>query len=171
METTEVGNAEKQREPAFVVDQMLGELARWLRMLGYDTYYPKNLNDDELIEFSKKEKRVLVTCDQNLHSSAVRKGIRALLLRPDSLVNRLALLAKVFGIKLKVDPEDSRCPLCNGEIHKIDDTTKVIGRVPPGVVNSQKEFWICSRCGQVYWIGGHWKNIKKTVEEANRLAD
>jgi hypothetical protein len=148
---------------------MLGELARWLRMLGYDTFYSKDLNDDELMEYSRKKNRVLVTCDRSLHARAVRKGIRTLLLRPGSLVNRLALLAKVYGIELKVDPEDSRCPLCNGEIHKVDDTTEVIGRVPARILNTQREFWICSMCKQVYWIGGHWKNIEKSIEEARRL--
>jgi hypothetical protein len=169
METTEVGNKENQRDLAFVVDQMLGELARWLRMLGYDTFYSKDLNDDELIEYSKMGNRVLVTCDHNLHARAVRKGIRTLLLRPSSLVNRLSILAKVYGIELKVDPEESRCPVCNGEIRKADDITKLIGRVPPRILDTHREFWICSMCKQVYWIGGHWKNIEKSIEEAKRL--
>jgi hypothetical protein len=159
----------KQRIPAFAIDQMLGELARWLRLLGYDTYYSKDLSDDELIEHSKREDRVLVTCDQDLHSRAVRKGVRTLLLRPGSLVNRLALLAKVYGIELGVNPENSRCPVCNGEISKADDMTKLVGRVPPKVLSTNKQFWICSKCGQVYWIGGHWKNINRSVEEAKRL--
>ena len=166
---TEVVDTGKQRSPAFAIDQMLGELARWLRLLGYDTYYSKDLSDDELIEYSKRENRVLVTCDQDLHSRAVRKGVRTLLLRPDNLVNRLALLAKVYGIELRVNPEDSRCPICNGEISKVDDVTKLIGRVPPKVLSTNNQFWICGKCGRVYWIGGHWKNIKRSVDEAKRL--
>lgn len=164
-----MANTGKQRIPAFAIDRMLGELARWLRLLGYDTQYFKDLNDDELIEYSKRENRVLVTCDQDLHSRAVRKGVRTLLLRPDSLVNRLALLARVYGIELEANPEDSRCALCNGEIHKVDDMTKLIGRVPPKILITNKEFWICGKCGRIYWIGGHWKNIKKSVEEAKSL--
>jgi hypothetical protein len=150
---------------------MLGELARWLRLLGYDTYYSKDLSDVELIEYSKREDRVLVTCDQGLHSRAVRKGVNTLLLRPDNLVNRLALLAKVYGIELRANPDDSRCPICNGEINRVDDVTKLNGRVPPRVLGTNNQFWICSKCGQVYWIGGHWKNIMRSVEEAKRLLD
>jgi hypothetical protein len=169
LETTEVVNIGKQNALIFIVDQMLGELARWLRLLGYDTYYSKGLNDDELIEYSKKENRVLVTCDQNLHSRAVRKGAPALLLRPDSLVNRLAVLARTYGIELRASPEGSRCPLCNGEIRKVDDMTKLTDRVPSKVLNTKKEFWICSKCNQVYWVGGHWRNIDRIVDEARRL--
>jgi hypothetical protein len=166
-----VVNTGKLRIPAFAIDQMLGELARWLRLLGYDTYYSKDLTDEGLIEYSRSENRVLITCDQDLYSRAVRKGVRTLLLRPDNLVNRLALLAKIFGIELRVTPEDSRCPLCNGEISKVGDVTELIGRVPPKILSTNKEFWICSSCGQVYWIGGHWKNIRRSVEEAKRLTN
>lgn len=162
-------NTGKQDTPTFIVDQMLGELARWLRLLGYDTYYSKDLSDDELIEYSKKENRVLVTCDQNLHSRAVRKGALTLLLRPDSLVNRLAALARTYGIELRASPEDSRCPLCNGEIRKVDDMTKISDRVPSKVLNTKKEFWVCNKCSQVYWVGGHWRNIERIVDEARRL--
>jgi uncharacterized protein with PIN domain len=169
LETTEVPDIGKLRHPAFLVDQMLGELARWLRLLGYDTYYSKDLDDDELIEYSKKENRVLVTCDQTLHSRAMRKGVRVLLLRPDSLINRLAVLARTYGIDLGVKPEDSRCPLCNGEIHEVDDLTKLDGRVPSKVLNTNRKFWVCKDCNHVYWVGGHWRNIAKTVDEVKRL--
>jgi uncharacterized protein with PIN domain len=169
LEKTEVANIGKQRIPAFIVDQMLGEMARWLRLLGYDAHYSKDLNDDELIEYSKRENRVLLTCDQKLHSRAVRKGAHSFLLKPENLVNRLALLARTYGIELRVNPDDSRCPICNGEICRVDDMTKLTGRVPSKVLDTKKEFWVCSKCGQVYWVGGHWKNIERTVDEARRL--
>jgi uncharacterized protein with PIN domain len=168
LETTEVPDIGKDRHPAFLVDQMLGELARWLRLLGYDTNYSKDLNDDELIEYSKEENRVLVTCDERLYSRAMKKGVRALLLRPDSLVNRLAVLARTYGIELRVKPEDSRCPLCNGEIREVDDLAKLDGRVPSKVLSTNRKFWVCNNCSHVYWVGGHWKNIAKTVDEAKR---
>jgi hypothetical protein len=148
---------------------MLGELARWLRLLGYDTSYSKDINDEELMEHAKKENRVLVTCDQDLHSRAVKSGVCTLLLKPDSLVNRLALLARTFELELKVSPEDSRCPICNGEITKVDNIAKLIGRVPSKVLDAKKEFWICKVCGQIYWVGGHWKNIAKTINNVKQL--
>ena len=41
----------------FFADAMLGRLARWLRMLGYDTAYDKAITDQALIERALVEGR------------------------------------------------------------------------------------------------------------------
>jgi uncharacterized protein with PIN domain len=153
----------------FLVDEMLGELARWLRLLGYDTRYLKDVTDQELIEYSKREKRVLLTCDQELDRRAVKEGASSFLLRPDSLVNRLATLAKTYGLDLSLSPTNSRCPTCNGKVREISDMAELKGRVPSKVQERNQEFWICTNCKKVYWVGGHWRRITKTINEVREL--
>jgi len=148
---------------------MLGELARWLRLLGYDTHYSKELADDELISTSKRENRVLLTSDQELYRKTVKHGVRSLLLKPDNLINRLTAIAKTYELKLKLDPTNSRCPICNGQIREGTDVDKLRRKVPLNVINMNKEFWVCTNCGKTYWIGGHWKNITRTINEVKRI--
>jgi len=42
-------------QPCFIADVMLGTLAKWLRILGFDTLYFKNIDDSELIKIAKQE--------------------------------------------------------------------------------------------------------------------
>ncbi len=52
--------------PRFAVDEMLGTLARWLRVMGYDAVYEKDHNDDEIVDIAKREGRILLTRDREL---------------------------------------------------------------------------------------------------------
>ena len=156
-----------RKELAFIVDSMLGSLARWLRMLGYDTIYAKGWHDSRILEEAIVTGRIIVTRDHGLYRRALRKGLEAVFVS-DNIVEALAKLGAVYGIRLVIDPDKSRCPLCNTPLEKIDKS-RVKGRVPPRVYEAYEEFWICPRCGQVYWQGGHWRGIIETLEEARRL--
>ncbi len=156
-----------RREPRFIVDSMLGSLARWLRMLGYDTIYAKGWHDSRIIEEAVATGRVIITRDKGLYRRALRRGIEAVLVS-DNVAEALAKLGAVYGIELVIDPDRSRCPLCNTPLQRVEKLS-IRGRVPPRVYESYDEFWICPRCGQVYWRGGHWRGIEETLEEARRL--
>jgi uncharacterized protein with PIN domain len=155
--------------PLFLIDQMLGELARWLRLLGYDTHYDKGLTDDELISRSKTENRILLTSDLELFRKAIKQGAHSLLIKPGNLASRLAVVAKKYGLELRLDPANSRCPICNGKIREHTDMNELRKKVPTRVLNANKEFWVCTVCGKTYWIGGHWKNITKTISEVKLI--
>jgi hypothetical protein len=148
---------------------MLGEVARWLRILGYDTEYSRDLADQELIERSRIEKRVLLTSDQELHRRALKENVECLLLRPDGLVSKLVLLAKTYGLDLSLNPAESRCPICNGQLHESPSPGPLKDKVPSKVQAANKEFWICTNCGKVYWRGGHWNRIARTIDEVKEL--
>ena len=74
----------------FVVDHMLGRLAKWLRILGYDTVYSPSLDDPDLVRISQAEGRLLLTRDTGI---ARRKGIECLLIDSDRLEEQLAQVA------------------------------------------------------------------------------
>ncbi|MGB9623073.1 MAG: Mut7-C RNAse domain-containing protein, partial [Candidatus Bathyarchaeia archaeon] len=62
----------------FLLDSMFGSLARWLRICGYDAEYLKNIQDDEIIQRSLAEKRIILTRDKLLYKKAIKAGAYAL---------------------------------------------------------------------------------------------
>ena len=149
----------------FLADSMLGKLARWLRMLGQDIVYNVELGDSELLELAKKENRVLLTKDLELYKRANGKDIDALYLEGKSESERLAEVAKRYGLILEIEMEKSHCPVCNT---KLEATPKeqLSGELEKNTFTYYDKFWKCPNCGQVYWQGAHWKQITNTLKEA-----
>jgi len=154
----------------FIVDAMLGSLAKWLRLLGYDTLYSTSYNDAQIISIAARAKRIMVTSDKGLYRRAIKAGLRAVLLPESGVTESLARLASAGLVELRVDPSKSRCPLCNGVLKEVADKNLVRGRVPPGALAKYSKFYVCTRCGHVYWEGGHWRNIRRIVEEAKLMS-
>lgn len=150
-------------DPRFVVDTMLGNLARWLRILGYDTLYSPTIEDWAILRIAEKEKRIIVTRDIGLYRRAVRKGLLAVLVSDTEIRSMLEMLSTRCGIKIRFDENDTRCPICNGVLRKTDSLVEVSGKVDPQILSSYKTYWVCNSCGKVYWKGKHWKNIEKIL--------
>ncbi|RLI00256.1 hypothetical protein DRO28_00255 [Candidatus Bathyarchaeota archaeon] len=153
--------------PKFVVDGMLGKLARWLRILGYDVKYYRSMDDDYLIEIAEKENRILLTRDNALYRKSIAKNVDAIFLEEGSRIKNLAKLSKALGIALEVDTTISRCPKCNSRIEPVAKNA-VKGKVPEKTFRRFKEFWICPNCGQIYWRGSHWRNIYGVLNEVKK---
>ena len=149
----------------FLVDSMLGKLARWLRMLGHDVTYNVELNDNELLEMAKKEKRVLLTKDLELYQRAIAKNIDALYVEGKSESERLAEVAKRYGLELDIDMEKSHCPVCNTKL-KGTPKDQLSNEIEKNTFIYYDKFWKCPHCGQVYWQGAHWKQITGTLKDA-----
>jgi len=155
-------------DPRFIVDTMLGNVARWLRMLGYDTLYFRRIQDWRILDIASKENRVIITRDRGLYRRARKKGLEALFLEQDDMAERLAYISLREGIRLYIDLELSRCPICNGELVKVSREL-VRGKVPRRVYEKHSDFWVCKRCGKVYWMGSHWRGIEETLEKARSI--
>lgn len=151
----------------FLLDGMLGALARWLRICGYDAEYVNDASDEELIRRATAEGRVLLTRDRLLYRKAVKAGAEALLVEEGTDAEKLASVSRRFDLVL--DPERSRCPRCDAPLEVVD-REGVRGKVPPRSLEAYDMFWICRSCGKVYWRGSHWGKIVETVEEAARIA-
>ncbi|MGC8812769.1 MAG: Mut7-C RNAse domain-containing protein [Candidatus Aenigmatarchaeota archaeon] len=151
----------------FVVDLMLGNLARWLRMLGYDTLYGIK-DDEELIRISKNEKRILITSDRKL----ARKAENVIFIKNGlSIEEQLLLLKKVINLKIPREPQ-LRCPNCNFILRK---AKKEEINILKEEMEKKKRKWketknvyFCERCKKFYWEGSHWKNIKKVLEKLQK---
>ena len=148
----------------FIADGMLGKLARWLRLAGHDVTYigdlrtPANEQDDALLDRAKLERRVLLTCDLLLHRRAKRSGIRSALVESSDVVKQLVEVSKRCGSKIEINPENSRCPMCNGLL-EIAGRKEVRTKVPSTVARLHDKFWVCKSCGKTYWKGKHWETI------------
>lgn len=149
---------------------MLGGLARWLRMLGYETQYEPNVNDDTLLQQSQASLAVLLTRDEELHTRAVKRNIGSVLVVGDREEIRLAQLSKNLGISLEINMTTTRCPICGSTISEIskDEAAK---SVPPTSLKLYDRFWRCTNesCAKTYWVGSHWKRIHETLEEARKF--
>lgn len=145
--------------PRFVVDEMLGSLARWLRILGYDTRYEKDVHDDRLVEIARQEDRLLLTRDKDL---AARTDGMSLYIESDELVMQFAQL---HG-RIAMDHEGlgTRCSLCNGLLAPVQKE-EVAQEVPPRSLLMTDRFYRCQGCGKVYWHGTHWNNIHERLRE------
>lgn len=154
--------------PRFLLDGMLGALARWLRICGYEAEYLHDASDEELIERASEGSLVLLTKDRLLHRKALRDGVDALLVEGKDDAHKLASVSRRFHLTL--DPENSRCPECGATLRSTDKEG-LRGVVPPRTFEAYDEFWVCDSCGKAYWRGSHWRNIVGTIEEAKRLTE
>lgn len=138
---------------------MLGSLARWLRFMGYDTEYPKAMEDRDLIAKARREDRILLTRDKEL-ATRVPGAVRV---RSDVLEDQIREVAEALPLRV-LDPL-SRCSICNTPIEPVPaDAVRDV--VPEGVRSRHAEFWRCPTCHRVYWQGTHWD---KMVARLNRL--
>ncbi|MBC7080863.1 MAG: Mut7-C RNAse domain-containing protein [Thermoplasmatales archaeon] len=139
---------------------MLGKLAKWLRIIGYDVLYLKNMEDEKIIENAMKEGRILLTRDKKL----AEKYKNSLYIEEKDIDSQIKRVVEAFKISMEEENFLSRCTICNVEIEKIEKE-KVKGKVPENVFENMSEFWICKNCGRIYWAGTHWKNMKEKIDK------
>ena len=160
---------DKAEKPKFLADGMLGSLARWLRMLGYDVEYAADLPDDKLLAEAEASGRVLLTRDVELYRAASRRLIKVYMVEGKSRAEVLAKLSRKFKLKLRLNPNSSRCPLCNSPLKPVR-RCEVEGNIPANVLRRKRRFWVCVNpgCGKIYWKGSHWDKIKETLKKATQ---
>ncbi len=154
-------------KPIFFVDAMLGNLAKKLRLLGFDSLYSSSIEDDELLRLAKNENRIIITKDEQLANKAKKHEIMAISITKGNEIEQFLQINE--GIKLGkcvVNGSTSRCPVCNNELKNIEKK-EVSNKVPIGVFENMNEFWICDQCEKIYWEGTHIKNLQKFTTELN----
>ncbi|MGE5379424.1 MAG: DUF5615 family PIN-like protein [Candidatus Saccharibacteria bacterium] len=144
--------------PKFLADEMLGSLARWLRIAGYDTVYAKDLSDSEVLALAKREGRFLLTRDIQLAGRAGRDG---LLIKSPVLDEQMEQVIAAF--QLTLEEQLTRCTVCNGPLRTVGPEA-VADKVPERVREANAEFFVCQDCGQVYWKGSHWRHIEEKLK-------
>jgi uncharacterized protein with PIN domain len=146
-------------EPKFIADVMVGKLARWLRMLGFDVLYSNTFEDDEIAHLAQAENRVILTRDTGF---AARRGPhQCVFIDSDHYKEQVQQVLRKFDLKdFRIF---SRCLECNTPLEDVDKET-VFERVPPFVYLTQERFATCPSCHRVYWHGTHVDAMKKRIE-------
>lgn len=146
----------------FFADSMLGKLARWLRLLGFDTLYYPSIPDDELVGKARKEKRIILTKDADLFNA--NKYDKFIYVTPSDPYQQIKLIIK----KLNLDPWEglfSRCVHCNYPVEEIKNIEDFKDRIPPHSYRRSSSFYYCPVCDKVYWEGSHHQKVRAKVKE------
>lgn len=150
----------------FLCDQMLGSLATWLRLLGYDTAFANNtVSDEEIVQQAQKERRILITRDKQLINWAKTLDLETIPIQTSDLEEQIRL---VIGNK-KIDEFKilTRCSVCNVEL-RVAGKSQVEDKVPERIFNEYTFFWSCPSCDRVYWKGSHYDMIKEKINELRK---
>jgi len=154
------------RVPRFVLDVHLGTLARYLRLVGFDAVWRNDLSDEQIIESSVRERRVILTRDRGiLRHKRVTHGYW---LRSTDPLEQLDEVVRGLQLGDRLEPF-TRCLECNGMIAPIaaEDAAPL---VPRRVRAATDDFRRCRECGRVYWAGSHRPRLEAIVARARAAA-
>jgi len=146
----------------FLADAMLGRLARWLRVLGFDTAYDPSLDDVALVRLANAENRVLLTRDRHLLREL--RPRRAIEVTSDTPLEQLAALVPALELKAP-DALFTRCLLCNTPLEEIP-SAEAVTALPPTVRELKGPFRRCPTCSRMYWPGSHVRRMTRALTTA-----
>ncbi len=148
------------RNPRFILDVHLGRLARYMRMLGFDTLYENSWSDDHIVDIVKDEGRILLSKDRGL----LRRKIitRGYCVRSGHWREQLDEVLRRFDLYCLIAPF-TICLVCNGRVIRIEKES-IRSLVSPSILESHHEFTTCSVCSRVYWRGSHFKKMTGIVD-------
>lgn len=148
------------RKTRFILDVHLGKLARFLRLLGFDTRYRNDLDDPEIIEIAVSEGRIILTRDIGiLKRSAVTHGYW---LRSTDPEEQIQEVLHRFDLYSRIRPF-YRCIHCNGLIEPVAKA-KVESQLQPRTKKYHDEFFRCTGCGRIYWKGSHYLKMIARID-------
>lgn len=154
-------------EIKFIADNNVGKLARWLRLMGYDTLLLKEKDDKKLISTALSEGRIILTKDtQFVRRRVVTSGkVKAMLVTHDDPNLQARELAKTLNLDYHFRPF-SICLECNQPLvaRRKEEIQEV---VPPHVLKTKSEYTQCPTCHRVYWQGTHWQAMIKKLQYLN----
>lgn len=139
-------------------DAMLGTLSTYLRMCGYDTAYAldRDVEDAEaLCSWAAAEERTILTRNRNLAG----RTADAILVTAHEPADQLAELARA-GVELSLPPEPVRCSHCNATLVAAGADEPRPNYAPPA---TERSAWRCPDCGQYFWMGSHWANLRERL--------
>jgi len=160
----------KTRHPAsdgsnirFFCDSGLGGLARWLCGSGYEAFWEPSIDDFELLQRAQKLSATVLTTDSLLMERRVVRDhmIPALWLPPTlSIPEALAFVFHEFCLKTR----EPRCMSCGGELRR-ESKEALREKIPPKTFKWLDEYFVCSRCGKLFWKGTHWNRIANELQK------
>ncbi len=157
----------EKNQMRFIADIMVGRLAKYLRMAGYDVVYINDADDDLILQIARNEDRIVLTRDtMMLERKEFKNGIlRSVFISDDALLTQL--LQVKYELDLVLKPDLIVCLVCNNPLKKVEKKD-IKNKVPPYVYKTQSKFKHCSNCGRYYWRGTHYDYIKNYFSRLNK---
>jgi len=152
-------------EVKFIADNNVGKLARWLRLIGYDTLLFREKDDGQMIKTALSEGRVILTKDtQFMKRRLVTNGkLKTILIKQDDPKLQMQEVVKTMNLNYHFKPF-SLCLECN-QVLIARGKEEVKNLVPAHVFETQTQYTECPACHRIYWQGTHWQAM------VNRLQD
>jgi uncharacterized protein with PIN domain len=145
----------------FIVDCMLGKLAKWLKILGFDAQFFSKIEDNELLAIARKEGRILLTKDTGLILQA--KEVETLFLNSEEWQDQVHQALATFNLWEKVAPH-TRCIECNEKLKNLPKKNAK-NLVSSFVFEHVDSFALCPNCSRVFWRGTHHKDMEIQIQE------
>jgi len=143
---------------------MLGKLAKWLKILGFDATFFSKIEDPELLDLAQKEKRILLTRDTGLIEKA--KKVDTLFIESEDWNDQVEQVLNAFDLWKNIAPY-SRCIECNAVLKDLPKS-RARNLVTPFVYEQADSFALCPGCGRVFWKGTHHQDMEFKIEEILR---
>ncbi len=152
-------------EVGFIVDNNVGKLAKWLRVMGYDTLLFKEKDDGKMLKIALSQDRVVLTKDtQIMKRRLVTSGrLKAVLIEDDAPKAQLRQIVSALNLDYQFRPF-SLCLECNQKL-VARGRDEVRDSVPPYVFKTQSQYMECPSCHRIYWRGTHWQAMSRELEE------
>ncbi|MFW6070542.1 MAG: Mut7-C RNAse domain-containing protein [bacterium] len=148
----------------FLLDVHLGQLATYLRLLGFDALYRNDYDDEELADLAAESGRVLLSRDRRL---LMRKQVvYGFCLRTRDPQAQLEAVLRRFDLYGQIDPWQ-RCLACNGRLRPVPKE-EVLDRLEPKTKKYYDEFHICEECGKIYWKGSHFPRMRRFIARVSQ---
>lgn len=152
--------------PDFHCDAGLGGLARLLRAAGYDAAFWPGIDDDELLQTVLSGDAILLTNDSRLmQRGVIVRGVVPAMLVPIALDKR-GQFEHVMG-RLELPLCSPRCMACGGRLLPVEKES-VRDRIPSRTYPWRDDYYLCERCGKLFWQGTHWEQIRRCLQDAAR---
>lgn len=143
----------------FLADAHLGGLARFLRMLGFDTLYDNALHDRAIVEIAARERRIVLTRDRELlKCRELARGRFVHARRPEA---QLKEVATRFALEAHLLPF-TLCLHCNLRLEPVAHSAAA-NCIPAGIVERYAAFVRCPGCKRFYWEGSHWQRMREAL--------
>ena len=153
---------------SFIVDAMLGRIARKLRIFGFDSVYDPNIDDMDILKSSKCDGRIVLTNDRDLFRRCKKKGIGTILLDNRPEIENLVTIFRSLDIEsISSQKLPHLCTCCNGLLDTITEKNSIKNQIPERLFHSKNIFYKCSQCNKFYWIGSHMERIACLIKDIN----
>lgn len=149
----------------FIVDHNVGKLAKWLRMMGYDSLFFNGSDDSLMVARAKAEDRVILTRDSEIMKRRlITTGrLKAVLIDSEEPERQMQQLMDTLELKRQFRPF-TLCLECNQPLVE-RSRAEVKDRVPPYVYKTQRQYMECPACHRIYWRGTHWEAMTRKLEK------